>query len=610
MQRRRVEKQLHHQVTNLEIIFRAFPDAIIFLDSNCCIRKVSSALTKLFGYRPEEILGKSIDVLYHNLDDGLILEDQHFSLFAEETFEPYNIYYQRQDQSTFIGETIGTIVKDSLGHVIGFLGIIRDVTQRQQLMQERDRAQAELACREAQLRQFVKHMPAAIAMFDTQMRHLFHSDRWLKDHDLCGTEITGKHHYDVFPAIADCWKERHRQCLEGRVLECEEEVFFQADGAREWLKWELRPWYQASGEIGGVLALTETVTARKNARLKLEESEARFRAFMNNNLAIAFMKDDTGRYLYVNKPFEKFAGRAATELVGKTGHDWLPPAIARQLSKHDSQVLTSGQASQRLEIMPTADGTLSYWMVCKFPCSNARGAALGGVAFNITEQKQIEQELFREKELAQVTLQSIGDAVITTDAQGKITYLNSAAERLTAWSLREASGLPLSHVFHVVDEVTRVLAQNPVERVLSTGEVAGFSNNVALISRSGTEYSIVDSAAPIKDREGDAVGVVLVFHDVTESRALQQQLVWQASHDTLTSLKNRRYFELELNSVLEQTQRQHVLCYLDLDQFKIVNDTGGHAAGDERAADRAMLTENTRSADVVARLGGMSLAFC
>ena len=154
-------------------------------------------------------------------------------------------------------------------------------------------------------------------------------------------------------------------------------------------------------------------------------------------------------------------------------------------------------------------------------------------------------------------------------------------------------------------------AQNPVERVLSTGEVAGFSNNVALISRSGTEYSIVDSAAPIKDREGDAVGVVLVFHDVTESRALSQQLVWQASHDTLTSLKNRRYFELELNSVLEQTQRQHVLCYLDLDQFKIVNDTGGHAAGDELLRQiGAMLTQNTRSADVVARLGGMSLAFC
>ncbi|MEO0410014.1 MAG: EAL domain-containing protein, partial [Cyanobacteria bacterium P01_A01_bin.135] len=119
------------------------------------------------------------------------------------------------------------------------------------------------------------------------------------------------------------------------------------------------------------------------------------------------------------------------------------------------------------------------------------------------------------------------------------------------------------------------------------------------------EYSIVDSAAPIKDRDGTMVGVVLVFHDVTESRILSQQLVWQASHDTLTSLKNRRYFERELTTVLEQPQRQHVLCYLDLDQFKVVNDTGGHAAGDELLRQiSSILVQNTRSADVVARLGG------
>ncbi|MGF1537567.1 MAG: EAL domain-containing protein [Elainellaceae cyanobacterium] len=604
VQRRRIEKQLHRQVANLEIIFRAFPDAIIFLDGNCCIRKVSAALTTLFGYRPEEILGKPMDLLYHNRDDGLILGEQRFSVFAEETFEPYNIYYQRQDGSTFIGETIGTVVRDAAGHVMGFLGIIQDITQNYELMQERDRAQSALAYREAQLRQFVKHMPAAIAMFDTQMHHLFHSDRWLKDHNLSGVEITGRHHYDVFPKIPEHWKVRYQRGLAGEVLQCEEELFIQHDGTREWLKWELRPWYQASGEIGGVLVLTEVITARKNAQLRLEESEARFRTFMDNNLAIAFMKDEAGRYLYVNKPFEQFAGRAAADLLGKPGSAWLPTEIAHRLSQHDAHVLATGCASHRLEMLPTPNGT-TYWIVCKFPCATAQGIALGAVAFNITEQKQIEQELFREKELAQVTLQSIGDAVITTDAQGKITYLNSVAERLTGWPLVEAMGRPLARVFYAVDEVTRERVKNPASCVLRTGEVVGFSSNIALINRSGQEYSIVDSAAPIKNRDGDTVGVVLVFHDVTESRALSQQLVWQASHDTLTSLKNRRYFEHELNAVLEQTHRQHVLCYLDLDQFKIVNDTGGHAAGDELLRQiGAMLMQNTRSADVVARLGG------
>jgi len=604
VRRHRIEKQLHHQVASLEIIFRAFPDAIIFLDSNRCIRKVSAALTTLFGYQPSEIVGQPIGVLYHNPDDCLILGEQRFSVFAEETFEPYNIYYQRQDGSKFIGETIGTIVKDESGRIMGFLGIIRDVTQRHQLMQERDKAQAELACRETQLRQFVTYMPAAIAMFDTQMQHLFHSDRWLIDHGLRDVDITGKSHYEVFPNIPEFWKVRHRQGLAGQVLQQDEEVIVQKDGSHEWLKWELRPWYQVSGEIGGILVLTEVITARKTAQLRLEESEARFRAFMDNSLAIAFMKNEAGQYLYVNKPFEQFAGISHAHLTAKTGASWLPDTIAQRVSQHDAHVLATGEASQRLEMVPAADGTSTYWMVCKFPCSTATGKALGGVAFNITEQKRIEQELFREKELAQVTLQSIGDAVITTDAKGNITYLNSAAERLTAWPLSEAMTQPLLQVFHAVDEVTRQRVPNPAGHVLQTGKTAD-SKHMTLIARDGQEYSIVDSAAPIRGRNGDIVGVVLVFHDVTESRALSQQLVWQASHDTLTNLKNRRYFELELTSVLEESQRQHVLCYLDLDQFKVVNDTGGHAAGDELLRQvGVILAQNTRSADIVARLGG------
>ncbi|MEO0406524.1 MAG: PAS domain S-box protein, partial [Cyanobacteria bacterium P01_A01_bin.135] len=532
IRRHRIERQLHHQVANLEIIFRAFPDAIIFLDSNRRIRKVSSALGRLFGYQSAEILGQTMDVLHHNPDDCRLLKEQRFSVFAEETFEPYNIHYQRQDGSTFIGETIGTIVKDEAGHILGFLGIIRDVTEHNQLMQERDRAQAELACHKAQLQQFVTHMPVAVAMFDTQMHHLFHSDRWLEDHGLSGVDITGKNHYELFPDIPDFWRSRHQQCLSGQVLRQDEEVAIQDDGTSEWIKWELRPWYTASGEIGGALLLTEVITARKNAQLRLEASEARFRTFMDNSLAIAFMKNEAGEYLYVNKHFEQFCCLPQGELMAKTAAAWLPQGTAEGLAQHDAHVLATGEASQRLEMLPTADGRFTYWMVCKFPCFTATGKAIGGVAFNITEQKRIEQELFREKELAQVTLQSIGDAVITTDAQGNITYLNSAAERLTGWSLVEVIMQPLVKVFHTVDEMTRQRVPNPADLVLRGGQAAD-SKPMVLIARDSQEYSIVDSAAPIKDRDGTMVGVVLVFHDVTESRILSQQLVWQASHDTL-----------------------------------------------------------------------------
>ncbi|MGF1534987.1 MAG: EAL domain-containing protein [Elainellaceae cyanobacterium] len=223
----------------------------------------------------------------------------------------------------------------------------------------------------------------------------------------------------------------------------------------------------------------------------------------------------------------------------------------------------------------------------------------------IEERKRVEQALSREKELAQVTLQSIGDAVITTDAAENVAYLNPVAEHLTGWSLAEAMGVPLSQVFTIIDESTRQQIDSSVSKVLHTGQVVELTNHTALIAKDGGEFSITNSAAPIKDGDGTILGVVLVFHDVTESRALSQRLEWQASHDELTGLKNRRHFERSLKALIETPRRENILCYLDLDQFKIVNDTCGHAAGDELLKQvGAILTHHVRTADVVARLGG------
>ena len=230
------------------------------------------------------------------------------------------------------------------------------------------------------------------------------------------------------------------------------------------------------------------------------------------------------------------------------------------------------------------------------------------VAARTAKLRESEEALFREKELAQVTLHSIGDAVITTDASGRVSYCNPIAERLTGWEAAVASGRFLSEVFQIVHEVTRRPTQNPVERVLRDGCTAGLANHTVLISRDGTEYCIEDSAAPIRDRDHQMIGVVIVFHDVTQARSLARQLSWQARHDVLTRLVNRRQFEHDLAEAIQevnQENQQHVLCYLDLDQFKVVNDTCGHIAGDEllRQVSR-LLRSQIRAADTLARLGG------
>lgn len=219
-----------------------------------------------------------------------------------------------------------------------------------------------------------------------------------------------------------------------------------------------------------------------------------------------------------------------------------------------------------------------------------------------------EAALYEEKERAVVTLHSIGDAVITTTVDGRIEYFNPVAERLTGWTLKEVKGERLSQVIRLVDEVTQTPVLNPVEQCLQVGEVVELRDETLMIRRDGAEVPIADSAAPIRDRKGNIIGAIMVFHDVGHTRKLARQLSFQAAHDSLTGLYNRREFERRLSQALDEAQRdgaEHGLCYLYLDQFKIVNDICGHIAGDELLRQlSSVLQGRIRETDVLARLGG------
>ena len=235
-----------------------------------------------------------------------------------------------------------------------------------------------------------------------------------------------------------------------------------------------------------------------------------------------------------------------------------------------------------------------------------------GVSADITERKQAEAELQREKEHAQVTLASIGDGVIRTDAHGRIDFMNPAAQNLTGFRTREASGRPVGEIYRVRDEATGRMRPNLVELCLGEGRVMETSDPVALLRHDGSELAVHDSAAPIRDASGRTVGSVLVFQDVTRLRSLEREMAHLALHDPLTGLINRREFENRLNDAiraLRRNGRRFALCYLDLDDFKIVNDTCGHGAGDELLRQLAgILTQSIRPCDTVARLGGDEFA--
>ena len=251
------------------------------------------------------------------------------------------------------------------------------------------------------------------------------------------------------------------------------------------------------------------------------------------------------------------------------------------------------------------------WVICRAKALlDERGQLrrLVGVETDITEQKVYEEALFREKESAQITLQSIGDGVVTTDGEGVVEYVNPVAEELTGWKLDDASGRHVDEIFRGFHEETCEPLENPVMSSIKRNRSVKSVRPSLLIRRDGNELYIESTASPIRNDRGNVTGGVLVFHDVSESRELNRRLSYHASHDLLTGLVNRREFESRLERSLKSAKARetsYALLYLDLDQFKIINDSCGHGAGDTLLTQiGALLTAKIRWRDTLARLGG------
>ncbi|WP_402719813.1 EAL domain-containing protein [Janthinobacterium rivuli] len=234
-----------------------------------------------------------------------------------------------------------------------------------------------------------------------------------------------------------------------------------------------------------------------------------------------------------------------------------------------------------------------------------------GIIWDITEHMLRELMIAESKELAEVTLSSIGDGVITTDPFGKTRYLNRVAEQLTGWSNELAQGLDIWETLNLVDEHTGAPLDHVAIKCLRQRQAIGISTHAQLVTRDGRRIAVEESAAPIWSRNGDILGAVVVFRDVSHERKLSQQLSWHATHDTLTGLINRREFEHLVAGALHTAKEEghvHALLYLDLDQFKVINDTCGHGAGDVLLQLLAkMLQAQMRDSDILARLGGDEL---
>ena len=318
------------------------------------------------------------------------------------------------------------------------------------------------------------------------------------------------------------------------------------------------------------------------------------------------------RELYLSPRFEELLGHAPGTLRETAGSFLrrVHPADRRRAYALLREHLSRGDPFDVEFRLRLADGEYRWFRTRGRSVLGERGKPqrMAGSLADISDRKRAEAQTLQQKERAQVTLASIADAVITVDTSGNVEYMNPVAERLTGWQDDEARGLPVPTVFHVQDEATGVDVSDPVARAFAAGAAVSSEGNVVLRRRHDVPIAIDYSAAPIRDRGRDIVGVVLVFHDMSRERQYATRLAHLASHDALTGLLNRREFERRVSMVLVEGQyqaRNHAVLYLDLDEFKVVNDTCGHAAGDELLRQvSALLRPRLREGDTLARLGG------
>lgn len=220
------------------------------------------------------------------------------------------------------------------------------------------------------------------------------------------------------------------------------------------------------------------------------------------------------------------------------------------------------------------DGSIGWVLSTGYVMLNEQGVVESyvGTLLDISTRKQLEKDLEREKERLRITIASIGDGVISTDINGNVVILNKVAEKLTGWSQKEARGKPIEEVFYIINEKTRTVCENPVQKVIESGLILGLANHTALISKNGKERSIADSAAPIIDRDGDIYGAILVFRDVTAEKKKQEKIYYMSFYDSLTGLHNRRYFEEEFRRIDAKRNLPISVIMGDANGLKLIND--------------------------------------
>ena len=394
----------------------------------------------------------------------------------------------------------------------------------------------------------------------------------------------------------------YRRCVEsGETVTYEETLPFRG-GTRDWLT-SLTP-VREKGAVRYLVGSRTDVTAVKRLEREQEELLRRLQSmFTEHSASMLLIEPASGQILDANPSACLFYGCEREELLTLRIQDinMLPS------DEVDRRRRSASEKTQKYFLFPhrLKSGEIRLVDVYSSPVSYDGKTVLFSVIFDVTDREKYRDALSREKEMLRITLHSIGDGVITTDNDGRVTSLNKAAEEITGWLEADALERPFSEIIRLRSEETGNEVANPIGIVLKSGKMIGLANHTVLIRKDGRPVPVADSAAPIRNETDRTFGVVMVFRDVSRDKEQQRQILYLSYHDPLTGLYNRRFLEEQMRLVDTEHQLPLSIIMGDVNGLKITNDVFGHAEGDRLLQKVAeTLRDICRKEDVIARWGG------
>ncbi|MEJ0097749.1 MAG: EAL domain-containing protein [Bauldia sp.] len=403
------------------------------------------------------------------------------------------------------------------------------------------------------------------------------------------------------------------------------------DGTQFPIELMLSPLDSAEGIL--VTSAIRDISVRKSVELHLAQMEARYRGLLEAAPDAMVVINQKGEIVLLNLQAEKQFGYRRDELVGQPVTNIIPEGFAERLHSDELRSTEDALAQQigtgieltarrkdgsefpielMLSPLKSPDGILVTAAIrditARKDAEDAFRQKVNELRGSAVERSAMEQALFEEKERAEVTLNSIADAVVCTDVAGRITFLNLVAETMIGWRLVEAAGRPMAEVLVILDGDSRQVVANPMARAADRDSTTHIPSNSILVRRDGFEIPIEDSVAPIHNRDGEVTGAVIVFRDVSAARAMAVQMAYSAQHDFLTGLPNRMLLNDRVGQAIASAPRHGnrvAVLFLDLDGFKHINDSLGHPTGDKLLQSVARrLVDCVRGSDTVSRQGG------